>query len=663
MRETANSLVGVDELLNKAFQLAYLIIGDRMTAVRIAMAAMDNLKLASTNQDKRHSYLPTGGSASRAARTKVLLSDIHILQRLVYIESDIYERLQEQHGGTLRQEEWIIRFIKHLVRIITKRNSFYVSLGLSRLLYNYATSEATEIYNLVIQDPDRMRDDYYYRSRKGRLMRELKERFGNRLKTYQSNRREERFHANDESENYASFVKECLLRFTPWFTTCVLPADLDPTKTQITPLLFKGVDPDQENAIEVNRIHTLIHPDCYGRLVSALGFDPPDRRLEVPYFFISANDQGPTDDRFNPPELTEHELNAIKSSLDSKAKRRRGGFGNSLRVYVDGIERARWELAHASSVQLEVDGNSEVIQVRADDASENIVLATHLLAHDDSGIVSSKSAAVAEGGQKVFFSVSSGSSDEPSSAIVNIEFEDTKLVNSISLSLRRMQYRLTNKTALLGSRRRRLFKPALVFLLVVVCIAGLFIYLQSRARKNEQPVISESRGGDSPSRSASNQNESNKQPASPEPASPNNQRRNEPPGGQIATLPRTTRGAQTRTIPAMLLSVRKVYVDPLGNGTLSMQVRAALIDRLQSTSRFTIVGNRNEADAVFKGTATRAVDDPERASVILRLINVKGQVLWPLRKSALRYTGTAADASDKLLRDLLDDIQNLERNR
>ncbi len=159
---------GVDELLNKAFQLAYLIVGDRTTAIRVALAAMDNLKVASSEQDRRQAYLPAGRAETRAARTKVSLSDIHLLQRLVYIESELYERLLEQQEGTLRQTDLLIHFIKHLVRLTTKRNSFYVSLGLNRLLYNYSTAEATEIYNLVVQDPDRVRDDYYYRSRKGR---------------------------------------------------------------------------------------------------------------------------------------------------------------------------------------------------------------------------------------------------------------------------------------------------------------------------------------------------------------------------------------------------------------------------------------------------------------------------------------------------------------
>jgi hypothetical protein len=69
-----------DELLNRAFELAYFIIGDRPASIYVAMAAMDKLKTASSNQGRRHYYTPTGRSAFPAARTKVNLSDIQLLR-------------------------------------------------------------------------------------------------------------------------------------------------------------------------------------------------------------------------------------------------------------------------------------------------------------------------------------------------------------------------------------------------------------------------------------------------------------------------------------------------------------------------------------------------------------------------------------------------------
>jgi hypothetical protein len=649
---------GVDELLNKTFQLAYLIVGDRMTAIRIALAAMDNLKVASSVQDRRQAYLPAGRAETRAARTKVSLSEIHILQRLVYIESELYERLLEQQEGAQQQTDLLIHFIKHLVRITTKRNSFYVSLGLSRLLYNYSTAEATEIYNLVVQDPERVRDDYYYRSRKGRLMDELKERFGKLLKTYISNRREERFQAQTDSEQYAGFVKECLLRFMPWFTACVLPADADPAKNILAPLLFKGVDPDEEHAIELNRIHTLLHPACYARLVLALGFDPPDQRLEVPYFFISGSDQGPPDDRFDPAPLTEQELDAIKSSLDSKATRRRGGVGNSLRVYVDGIESARVELEREQRMQLQVAAGAEVIQVCASEASAETLLATHLLTHDETGLLPSQSATLAEGGQQVSFSVSlvNEAADEPPRGLVKIEYRETQLSRAALLALRQLKYRLTDRPIWQNSS---LWKPALLLLALAACLAGWLIYWRAKDTGARQPIISKQKEAAAPSPSV--------EPL-PAPPTPRDQRESRPPGDLVAVNPtpaeatgRTTRGPRTKTSPASLLSVKQVYVDPFGAAPLSQQVRAILIERLQASNRFTVVQNRDEADAVFKGTVTGVENGAEKASLNLQLVNIAGQVLWP--RTTRKYTGLVTEVCDKLLQDLLADVQRLERKR
>jgi hypothetical protein len=269
----------VGEMLNRAVGLAYFILGDRAASIYVAMAAMDKLKAASNNQLRRTYYTPTGRLAYRATRTKISLGDLHLLQRLVYVESELFERLIEGQATSLGQEDMIIRYVKHLVRITTKHNSFYVTLDLARLVYNYSTADTSEIYNLVIQDPERIRDDYYYRSRKKSLMREIKDRFGDLVKAQRGFRREKRFQPQEDSQRFANLVKECLQRFAPWESACVLPAELDPHRNVISQLLFEGGDPDQEHHIELNRIHTLIHPDCFARLVAALGLESPERRL------------------------------------------------------------------------------------------------------------------------------------------------------------------------------------------------------------------------------------------------------------------------------------------------------------------------------------------------------------------------------------------------
>src|SRR5204862_4543803 len=124
-----------DELPNRAFQLAYFLHRERKTAAEIASRALNKLQLAATAQGKRLYYRLTGRADSRKARSKVSMGEPHLLQRLVYVESEEYERRKEAAAhnpdrvdgiSPARHTDLVVYFIKHLVRITTKRNSFYV---------------------------------------------------------------------------------------------------------------------------------------------------------------------------------------------------------------------------------------------------------------------------------------------------------------------------------------------------------------------------------------------------------------------------------------------------------------------------------------------------------------------------------------------------------
>src|SRR5437868_12374912 len=125
----------IDEWLNKAFQLAYFLHGERDTAKTIALNAMAKLETASNAQFKRYYYTPTGRAENaRASRSRVSLNDLQLLQRLVFVESENFEREKEK-SAKVDQTSLLKFFVKHLVRISLKRNSFYVTLAVSRILH------------------------------------------------------------------------------------------------------------------------------------------------------------------------------------------------------------------------------------------------------------------------------------------------------------------------------------------------------------------------------------------------------------------------------------------------------------------------------------------------------------------------------------------------
>src|SRR6185369_2572400 len=300
-RNAAVNRVSTEQVLNKAYRLAYFLHQDKGTAIRIVAAATLKLNVAMAVQSKRLYYIPVGrfsrGESRRTdgIRNKALFSDLHLLQRLLYVESEPYER-QKEHaaaqvapsdvhavGDPASEEDLLVYFIKHLVRITTKRNSFYVTLGVSRLLHSYSTLETMEIYNAVIGEPERVKDDYYYRSRKAVLMHEMYQRFGQLIRARRQQRGEERFETQPGSSELRSLVRECLRLFTPWDTQCHVPRDFDPLKSVIAALTSKSSA--DENEVEVNRIHAVLHPDCFEKLVAAFSYSPPEKRVELPRFF------------------------------------------------------------------------------------------------------------------------------------------------------------------------------------------------------------------------------------------------------------------------------------------------------------------------------------------------------------------------------------------
>lgn len=467
----------IDEWLNKAFRLAYFLHGDRKTAMQIALNAMSKLETASNAQFKRYYYTPTGRADSpRATRNKVSMNDLQLLQRLVFVESEIFEK-EKESAQKIGKKSLLTYFIKHLVRISLKRNSFYVTLGMSRILHNYATTDAMEIFNIVMQDPERVHDDYYYRSRKGLLMKELKSRFDNFLEVVRVNRGEERFQSQNSDENLVETARKCLQFFTPWKTDCTLPDKFNPFDDELKSFKFEKKDPDEEHRIEINRIHAALHPNCFNRLTHALRLPPPAEKMEIPEFMFSPNQSDideNNDDRHDPPNLEADELEQIKDVLSARAESRRTVSTNLLRVVVDGSEQARINLDESDSVKFNLDESAELIEVRVVEKDGDVVLATHLLNFEDLENGRQIQSVLLEGGQKVSFNFVP-TKDEYNEIVglnCNVEYAETAFQKRLALAFRRIKFAL-----LTGNRA--FLKPVLAFgLILLALISGLILFRQ-----------------------------------------------------------------------------------------------------------------------------------------------------------------------------------------
>jgi curli biogenesis system outer membrane secretion channel CsgG len=143
---------------------------------------------------------------------------------------------------------------------------------------------------------------------------------------------------------------------------------------------------------------------------------------------------------------------------------------------------------------------------------------------------------------------------------------------------------------------------------------------------------------------------------------------------------------------AALLKVRRIFVEDFGDDAVSKQIHGMLVTGLTDSKRFVVTDNRDRADAVLKGTAVEtvsqelftygegtstgrrgpAIEDSatktqtvHNARLAVRLVNRDGDVLWASSQESkgAKYKGASADVADKIVKQLLRDLQRIQKAR
>lgn len=361
--------------------MACFIVSDRALAIRILSGAMNKLK-ARMGREKKRVYWRD--KYMKRWITTVTRGDADTLQWLIYLESEGHEKEQEQSGG-VSTRDLIIRYIKSIVRMTTAMSSFHVSVGVSRVLHCYHTSETQRMYDLVSQ---RYLAADQFRRAKRSLLDKLQARFGRYLKTFRDRHGEIKFERLPDQGRWADLARACLTAFTPWSTTntCLAQADSPASGAHLPNWL--SASPQSKvhyDAIEVNWCHVFIEPACFRRLAEALGLGAPDRKLALPQFFenISAEDDRQPEGRPSNQPLTAEERKMIGENLSAEAGRRRHVSPRSLRILVDAVECARLDLFGACERRVEIVEGARLLEIWSHDRDGELLLATHLISFSE----------------------------------------------------------------------------------------------------------------------------------------------------------------------------------------------------------------------------------------------------------------------------------------
>lgn len=384
---------------DSAFELAYWIHANKEIAFFIAEDAMDKLPsvLGKQNKYRKPAEQLRGflkwGERTRPVRKTVKLNEYQMLQWLVFRESEPWECQTERGEGPYSptEEDLIVRYIEYLTLITFKRDSFYVTMAVCSLLYQFDRRETRLFHDILTQsDWARMKDTNYIGKQRLEILEKLSNRFGRFIQTTKTPGQEKRFVKRPTTQWVIDLVKECLQRFTPWETGCVVQPEFDVTDISGLYLSESAVSETEEDLIELNRTHTILHPKCLrlfceglskyvqtlprGDLDRRCDFNSLDERLSVPLFFNLPN-ASTRGDRFKSPRLNPEDYIRLQRMLEARGHRRKSFVPRELRVYVDGSLKRCFEPKNEKRVNLLIGAETGVVEVTGADARGELTLA------------------------------------------------------------------------------------------------------------------------------------------------------------------------------------------------------------------------------------------------------------------------------------------------
>jgi hypothetical protein len=489
-----------------------------------------------------------------------------------------------------------------------------------------------------------------------------------------------------------------------------VPRDFDPLKSVIASLTSRSIA--DENEVEVNRIHAILHPDCFERLIAAFGYRLPEERMELPRFFSNqTNDQSPPGQRSAPTGLSTEELADINHMLDEQAgRRRRSSPTGAIRIMVDGIERGTLNPAEQSTISFSVGEDAEIIEAKTTDPRGELLLATHVLtsptsfakdAHEEGTVSSIR----LEGGQELSLSIKRTPIDvnRGSDLLVMFSYRETNPRRAARLWWQRLQLRLSSEQ---GPRSvwfgagvsARLILAGSV---AVICLTSYLGYVRLTSRQPSGPAQNSSvqttplnqngsipgnpggkaidppRTGAPPQvsdgingqdKAAAKANrlglgqttsqstrraKSDRATAVKAPSSPGADAPVQPRDEDVAA--EVTRSGSV-VADLRLKEVKKVYIEMRSDAALS-QLRNDLVESLGSSGVVAVETDADEADASLKIVFSQtSAGRPQIESALL--VNARGTVLWPKAgQSARRYSGETTKVLSEIVKDLLAEIR------
>jgi hypothetical protein len=454
-------------LWERAFQLSYFVLMDRAKARESVARALEKLS-AQQSREKRRRYWR--GRKRQLTIRKITRPRQDVLQWLIYLESEAFEREHESQGHPT-EADMVVRYVKHLAQTTTASSSFHVNVGFNRLLRNYTTTEVQQVYELATERYPAAEE---YRKAKGKLLNQLAARFARFLKIRTAQYGELQFETHAEHEPWSGLVEECLEHFAPWSARGSCFEDDGGAGVRAAPY-FSGsaTAPDH---LETSRCHWFMHSACLEQLVERLSFDPPWERLSVPRFLQQHDDGGdagssPVSSQRRTDPLSGDETRMLRERMVAAATNRDAIDLVPLKIVASGNVCARLDPRRDERHRFEIPPRTRLLEVRLDAPGDDRLLATHWLDCDENdGFVAGEYTLAVRGERRLTLSVIPNPEGDGNLAAIAIESHS---VHPFASRLRSLRAMLSARPSLLG---------AALASVVLVAVGGFAAssYFQSR---------------------------------------------------------------------------------------------------------------------------------------------------------------------------------------
>jgi hypothetical protein len=365
------------------------------------------------------------------------------LQKIVFGLTEAVESIQEQEymNGLrkLDEENFIFRYLKHMIFLCYMRNLLELVIGMFRVLRKYSIEDVEKVYSIVTQTSAGgqatadlgVKGDSQHSRRKTRLIRVLKARFKDFIEYDESLPKNEiGLIARKDQIEKTCFVSRLLSELLlPWQSKHVLTSSfkVDEAIAELDLLGVRRLKLQGERHL-LSSLHVLICPSCLGHLAAGAEMPEPNEMLNLPVFFhLRSNDSGnssygPT----NIPEPEPQEVLSVLSEVISHKKRVRSAFFRTLLIRVDERAPIRVPLEQGSTATFNIAPGAKYIRIYGIDHEDNLLLGGTSITHTWHDEEPWQTSFVCEGGQKIDFEITPemGPDGEVRDASIKINYQE-----------------------------------------------------------------------------------------------------------------------------------------------------------------------------------------------------------------------------------------------